>query len=285
MSGSSSQTPDAPEGVNLEQASAARIYDAYLGGTTNWAVDQMFADQAVREFPLIKPLARANRRFLGRVVREALDAGITQFLDLGSGVPTVGNVHAAVAAHELADQGRVVYVDNEPVAVAHSELILDREQTTDWVGVVKADLRDRDAVLHSSEVRRLLDFTKPVCLLIVSVLHFIGGETDVAEVLRQYRAKLAPGSWLALSHICNEDSEPEGAAQIARLAEKYRNTQNPAFLRDRTEISSWFGDFTIVDPGIVHLADWRPNHQITPEEREAGPFMWCGVGQKPARRK
>jgi S-adenosyl methyltransferase len=284
MSTADGAAPDAPAGVDLDKPSAARIYDAYLGGQTNWAVDRAFAEKAVEQFPLIKPLAMANRRFLGRVVRAALDAGITQFLDLGSGVPTVGNVHEVVAGHPLGADGRVVYVDYEPVAVAHSEHILTEQNALDWAATVRADLRDAAAVMKADATRRLLDLSRPVCVLLVSVLHFVGGETDVAALISYYRDRLAPGSWLALSHICNEDSDSAGAAQIARLAEEYRNTQNPAFLRDRSEVSSGFDGLSILPPGIVHLADWRPDGEITAAEREAGPFMWCGVGQKPQAR-
>lgn len=282
MSTAEDNAPAAPEGVNLEEASSARIYDAYLGGTTNWAVDRHFAEAAVKQFPLIKPLAMANRRFLGRVVRTALDHGITQFLDLGSGVPTVGNVHEIVANHPRAEDGRVVYVDYEPVAAAHSEHILTEQDALDWAGIVQADLRDPVSVFEHETTRRLLDLSKPVCVLLVSVLHFVGGETDVDALVRQYRDEFAPGSWLALSHICNEDSDNEGAAQIARLAEQYKNTQNPAFLRTRADVERWFAGYSVLEPGIVHLADWRPDDEITEAEREAGPFMWCAVGEVPA---
>src|SRR5262249_29868886 len=127
MSTSDNGAPPAPDGVDLYKPSTARIYDWYLDGKQNWAVDREFGKKAVAEFPLIKPLARANRSYLGRVVGEALAAGITQFLDLGSGIPTVGNVHEVIARHEHADQGRVVYVDYEPVAVAHSQRILEQQ--------------------------------------------------------------------------------------------------------------------------------------------------------------
>ncbi|MEC3976366.1 SAM-dependent methyltransferase [Amycolatopsis sp. H20-H5] len=284
MDKASEDAPDAPASVNLEAASAARIYDAYLGGTTNWAVDRAFAEQAVKQFPLIKPLARANRRFLGRVVHAALDRGITQFLDLGSGVPTAGNVHEAVAAHERTVGGKVVYVDYEPVAVAHAEHILAQQDVLSWAGIVRADLREPKVVLGDRTTVRLLDFSLPVCVLMVSVLHFVGGETDVAALVGRYRERLAPGSWLGLSHICNDDSEPDGAAQLARLAAQYSTTQNPAFLRTRAEVEPWFDGLAVLSPGIVHLADWRPDDEITAAEKEAGPFMWCGVGEVPGQR-
>jgi hypothetical protein len=278
--------PEAPRDVDLDKPSVARIYDWYLGGKSNYAVDRVFGEQADVQFPLIKPLARSNRQWLGRVVRAALQEGITQFLDLGSGVPTVGNVHEIIQRH--APDGidpRVVYVDYEPVAVAHSELILDKQGATGWAGIVRGDLREPEVVLKSRTTRKLLDFTKPVCVLTVSVLHFVGGADNVPGIIARYRRKLAPGSWWAASHITTDDAPADGAAQISALADSYRNTQNPAWLRDRAEFSSWFEGFELVEPGIVHLTDWRPDPVATPfpdlDSRAVRPFYWAGVGRVP----
>ncbi|WP_236796166.1 SAM-dependent methyltransferase [Amycolatopsis sp. GM8] len=284
MSADGERAPAAPAEVDLDRPSTARIYDWYLGGTNNYAVDRHFGEQADKQFPLIKPLAMSNRQWLGRVVRAALDAGITQFLDLGSGVPTAGNVHEIVRQHAGDETDtRVVYVDYEAVAVAHSELILDQQDATGWAGIVRADLREPEVVCEHETTRRLLDFTKPVCVLMVSVLHFVGGADNVPGVLESYRRRLAPGSWLAASHITTDDAPAEGAAQISALAESYRNTQNPAWLRDKAEFGSWFANFAPVEPGIVHLTEWRPDTPdvLFPELDSAAvrPFYWAGVGQ------
>ncbi|WP_312867798.1 SAM-dependent methyltransferase [Amycolatopsis pithecellobii] len=284
MSADGEHAPAAPADIDLDRPSTARIYDWYLGGTSNYAVDRHFGELADKQFPLIKPLAMSNRQWLGRVVRAALDDGITQFLDLGSGVPTAGNVHEIVRryAPESAD-ARVVYVDYEGVAVAHSELMLEQQDATGWAGIVRADLREPDIVCEHETTRRLLDFTKPVCVLMVSVLHFVGGADNVPRVIDRYRRRIAPGSWLAASHITTDDAPAGGAAQISALAESYRNTQNPAWLRDRAEFTSWFGEFDLVEPGVVHLTDWRPDHPDTlfPELEPAAvrPFYWAGVGR------
>lgn len=273
--------PPSPDEPDLERPSVARIYDWYLGGSFNYAVDRLFGQRAVQRFPLIKPLAHANRSFLGRVVATALDAGIYQFLDLGSGIPTAGNVHEAVAAHAGGSKGRVVYVDHEHVAVAHAETILAGQSALDWAGIVRGDFRDPIAVLEHPTTLRLLDFTKPICVLLVSVLHFVGAETDIDRMLATYVDPLAAGSWLALSHICNDDVEGEGAAQIAGLAGAYRReSQSPAYLRERSEIASWFDPLSLLEPGLVHLSEWRPAPSASPYEGSAGRFMWCGVGEK-----
>ncbi|GHF68754.1 hypothetical protein FHX82_003528 [Amycolatopsis bartoniae] len=283
MTSNAEHAPEAPRQVDLDKPSSARIYDWYLGGTTNYVVDQIFGEKADRQFPLIKPLAMSNRQWLGRVVRAALDAGIRQFLDLGSGVPTVGNVHEIVREHAPGEEARVVYVDYEPVAVAHSEIILDRQGITKWAGVVRADLRDPEDIFASPVTRKLIDFSKPVCVLMVSVLHFVGGGDDVPGIVARYRRKLAPGSWWAASHITTDDAPAEGAAQISALAESYRNTQNPAWLRDRAEFESWFDGMDLVPPGIVHLTDWRPDavETLFPKLKAESvrPFYWAGVGQ------
>ncbi|MFD2422408.1 SAM-dependent methyltransferase [Amycolatopsis pigmentata] len=273
--------PPSPDEPDLDRPSVARVYDWYLGGRFNYAVDRVFGQRAVQRFPLIKPLAHANRTFLGRVVAEALDAGIVQFLDLGSGIPTVGNVHEAVAAHTDGSYGRVVYVDHEPVAAAHAETILAEQGCLDWAGIVRSDFRDPIAVLEHPTTQRLLDFTKPICVLFVSVLHFVGAETNIERMLATYVDPLPTGSWLALSHISNDDVDDEGAAQIARLAGAYRQeSQNPAYLRKRDEIQPWFGPLSLLEPGLVHLSEWRPTPSASPYEASAGRFMWCGVGEK-----
>lgn len=282
MSVQGEQAPKAPRDVDLTKPSSARIYDWYLGGTNNYAVDRHFGKQADEQFPLIKTLAMSNRQWLGRVVRAALTAGITQFLDLGSGVPTVGNVHEIVAEHAPEDSDpRVVYVDYEHVAVAHSEVILQDE--SEWAGAVRADLRDPEAVFNDATVQRLVDLSKPVCVLLVSVLNFVGGGDDVPGVLNRYRQRMAPGSWLAISHITTDDAPEDGAAQISALAESYRKTQNPAWLRPRAEFASWFDGMDLVEPGIVHLTDWRPDEveAVFPdlEKEEVRPFYWSAVGQ------
>ncbi|HEV7980507.1 SAM-dependent methyltransferase [Amycolatopsis sp.] len=274
--------PIAPAGVDTEKPSAARIYDWYLGGDQNWAVDREFGRKAEQLWPLIKPIARHNRAWMNRVVEAALDAGIRQFLDLGSGVPTVGNVHEIIKRRlPEGENATVVYVDYEPVAAAHSTLILERDEATDWAGLVQRDLRDPRAIFRDEETERLLDFDEPVCVLIVSVLHFIGPDDDPAKIVEAYKSHVVPGSWLALSHVCCEDAPEEGAADVQRFVAAYKNTSNPAWLRTRAEITPWFEGWEMVDPGLVRLHEWHPDHEATEPEIKASPFAWCGVGKKP----
>jgi hypothetical protein len=274
--------PAAPAGVDIEKPSAARIYDWYLGGDQNWAVDREFGRKAEQLWPLIKPIARQNRAWMNRVVDAALRAGIRQFIDLGSGVPTVGNVHEIIRRRlPEDDDATVVYVDYEPVAAAHSTLILERDGATDWAGLVQRDLRDSWEIFRDETTRRLIDFEEPVCVLLVSVLHFIGPDDKPDEILAKYREHVAPGSWLALSHVCCEDAPPEGVAEVRRFVDAYKNTSNPAWIRTRDEILPWFADWTMIEPGMVRLPDWRPDHEVTETEVKARPYAWCAVAEKP----
>ena len=273
--------PRAPEGVDTEKPSAARIYDWYLGGTQNWAVDREFGRRMEQQWPLVKPGARQNREFMNRAVRAALRAGVRQFIDLGSGVPTAGNVHEVVEA-ELAedDPATVVYVDYEPVAAAHATLILEESMATDWAGIVQADMRDPKAVLHHATTRQLIDFDKPVCLMMMAVLHFVGPDDGPEELVGTYRDALATGSWLAISQMSEGDGAGEALDGLRWFVEQYRKTSNPVWLRDRDDIVPLFGDWTLLEPGITHLPDWRPDRQLNALEAEARPFAWCGVAEK-----
>src|SRR5437764_3651877 len=167
--------PVAPAGVDTTKPSAARIYDWYLGGDHNWAVDREFGKRAVQLWPGMKAMARRNRAFMNRVVEAALDAGIRQFLDLGSGVPTVGNVHEILRRRLPQNpDATVVYVDYEPVAAAHSTLILEQDEATGWAGLVQRDLRDPQAIVEDDATRALIDFDQPLCVLMIAVMHFVG---------------------------------------------------------------------------------------------------------------
>ncbi|MGW3962208.1 SAM-dependent methyltransferase [Amycolatopsis sp. NPDC005003] len=274
--------PRAPEGVDTEKPSAARIYDWYLGGTQNWAVDREFGRRMEQQWPLVRPGSKQNREFMNRAVRAALRAGIRQFIDLGSGVPTAGNVHEVVEAELPEDHdAKVVYVDYEPVAVAHATLILEEGMATDWAGIVQADMRDAKSVLRAEETRRLIDFSQPVCLIMAAVLHFVGPDDDPEGLLATYRDALAPGSWLAISQMSEGDGAGPHLDGLRWFVEQYRKTSNPVWLRNREEIEPLFGDWPILEPGIVHLPDWRPDRKINALEAEARPFAWCAVAAKP----
>lgn len=271
------------ERFDLERPSVARVYDYFLGGSAHWTADRVFGEQAIKRFPFVRSLAVANRRWLGRVVRSALDAGITQFIDLGSGLPTRGAVHEIVGQHP--GQASVVYVDNDPVAHAHMKFVLDKGVgLARWVTALLADLREPERILEDEETQDLIDFTQPVCVLMVAILHFVGGETDdVPELLGRYRDAMAPGSWLAISHVAQDAvTDAAQAAQMAALVDSYQETPTPAFLRDRAEITSWLTSWGgLINPGVVHLPDWHPDAMTLDSTTHLiRPFSWCGVASK-----
>lgn len=237
-----------PAEVDATTPSAARLYDYYLGGGYNFEADRVLAQRIYRVFPEMPYLARVNRAFLRRATEFCARQGISQFLDIGCGLPTSGAVHEV--AQGINPDAHVVYVDNEPVAVAHSELILEHNENAT---VIQADLRQPDTVLNHLQTRRLLDLREPIALLVVAVVHFVPDSDDPAKVLARYREVLAPGSFLAFSHVSG-DTLPN----VAKAAELYRNSQNPAHLRTKAEIASMLEGFELVEPGLVFVPEWQP---------------------------
>jgi O-methyltransferase involved in polyketide biosynthesis len=278
-----SKPPEAPPGIEIDKPAAARIYDWYLGGTHNWAVDREFGKRIVKLFPVMRHLARQNRDFLGRAVRAALDAGVRQFLDLGSGLPTMGNVHEIVRDRlPEGERAAVVYVDHDRVAAAHTTLLLERQEVTDWVGFVGTDLRRPDNVLDHPLVGQLLNFQEPVCVLMVAVLHFVRDEDRPGDIVAAYRERLAPGSLLVLSHTTVPTETNDEVTETAdRIMSAYQDTSLALWLRDRDEILSWFGDWPLLEPGLVHPPDWRPEGSLNRYARRARRFNWAGMAQRP----
>jgi O-methyltransferase involved in polyketide biosynthesis len=278
-----SDDPGLPEEVDLEHPHAARIYDYLLGGTANWAIDRAFGDQAIEKLPLARTLARVNRDYLGRAVRYCARNGISQFLDLGSGVPTVGNVHEA--AGEIDPASRVVYVDNEPVAVAHSRMLLETEGDPSRHAAIHGDLRDVLGAWDAAMDTGVLDPDRPIALLAVAVLHFLSPEDDPHEVLRRYRELLVPGSHLIVSHVSDEDVPDEEIAQLRAIVDQLRAANVPVFFRSHAEIGEFFGDFEMVEPGVVWLPEWHPDDgRLTATARVThNPALSClygGAGRK-----
>jgi SAM-dependent methyltransferase len=236
-------------GIDFERANAARIYDYILGGSHNFAVDREQAARTMAAYPDIARSARANRAFLGSVVRWCLARGVDQFLDLGSGVPTVGNVHEIALAVD--PDARVAYVDFEPVAVAHAQ-----EITADLPGVsvTRADVRDPDSVLGAPGVADLLDLDRPVGLLMVAVLHFVS--EDPVGLVARYRDALAPGSVVAMSHNSDDHDDPHLAAALHGVAEAMRGSATELTLRDRAALSALVTGLQVVPPGLVDVVDW-----------------------------
>jgi SAM-dependent methyltransferase len=265
-----------PAEVDTTKPNAARMYDWYLGGAHNFEVDREFGRRVEAIWPNIKPVARHNRAFLRRVVRDSLDAGIRQFLDIGSGVPTVGNVHEVCA--DAQPPAHVVYVDYEPVAFAAGQVLLEEQGVADRATVIQEDLREPDAILDHPETRRLLNFDEPVCLLTVALFHFISDADRPKDILAAYRDRLAPGSRLALTHIACDEAPPAERERVLAFCEAYQDTSNPLYCRDRAEVTAFFDGWDLLDPGVVFIPDWRPVNP--PDESDpARPLAWCGVGE------
>jgi SAM-dependent methyltransferase len=260
-----------PAGVDETRPNAARMYDYFLGGAHNFAVDRELAERLLAVAPEIGDIAQANRRFLHRAVRALVDAGIRQFLDIGSGIPSVGNVHE-VARRRAADC-RTVYVDIEPVAVAHATTMLTGD---DHAAAVLGDLRDPAGILGSPTVRRLLDLDRPVAVLMVSMLHFIGDDEHPARLIGEYRRAVAPGSYLALSHVtANEHTD-----QVRAL---YGSTPTPLHTRTRAEVTALLDGFDLVDPGVVYLPQWRPDSPHDVGDHPERSSSYAAVGRLPVR--
>lgn len=251
-----------PDGVDVTVPDASRVYDYALGGVHNFQVDREFWARAEKALPGARAIARANRAFLGRAVRELVAAGITQFLDIGSGIPTLGNVHEV--SQDANPRARVVYVDRDPIAVHQSRALLAGNRLA---RVIEADLRDPDAILYHPQVLDLLDFSEPIAVLVVAVLHFIPDSDQPAMIISRIADALEPGSYLVVSHAGPEDSAEKRAAQeVAR--ELYEHTATPLTIRDRGELAALIDDrFALVEPGLVAATDWRPE----PDEADDPP--------------
>jgi hypothetical protein len=264
----SQQTNWVPTSVDLEKASAARMYDYLLGGNHNFAVDREFVEQLMQIQPEVKRFALMNRSFMRRAVLYMIDQGIRQFLDLGSGIPTVGNVHEIV--QEVDPTSRVVYVDNEHVAVAHSQLILEKNENA---AMVHADIAKPLLVLQDPVTRQLLDFDQPIGMLAITIGHYVLEEHDPIGVFAAYRDAVAPGSYLALTHLTDDFS-----AQ-SNLTEAMKKSQNRIAARTRSDVEVLFGDFELVEPGLVTTSAWRPERaaDVRPEVEDG---LYAGVARK-----
>lgn len=264
--------PDwAQPGIDVDRPNLARIYDYLLGGAHNFAVDRAAAEQMIAVSPDARQFARGNRAFLGRVVRYCVSQGVRQFLDLGSGIPTAGNVHEV--AQGLAPESRVVYVDIESVAIAHGRALL---ADNDRAAMLQADFRDPRAVLEDPTVTELLDLSRPLALLALFAIHAVSDADDPRRIVATYRDALAPGSYLALSHVTHE-VRPE---ETARMVELTRRTPTPVTPRSRVEIERFLDGFAIVDPGLVWVSQWRPDSPADVEDPPEWTSNLVGVGRR-----
>jgi S-adenosyl methyltransferase len=259
--------------IDTSRPHPARMYDAYLGGKDNYPADREAVREILRLYPEVRPIALANRAYLQRAVRFlAAEAGIRQFLDIGTGIPAAGNVHEV--AGQAAPGAKVVYVDNDPIVHVHANALLTGSGST---SIVLADLRDPGAILAHPMVRGLIDFTQPVALLLVAILHFVTDEEDPAGIVATLRDALAPGSYLAVSHA-TPDFHPPGATSLAAAA--YKNATAPLVFRSFGQVAAFFDGFDLVDPGLVQAPLWRPDGRL-PRPRDLEKIgIYAGVGRK-----
>jgi hypothetical protein len=263
--------------IDTSVPNPARIYDYLLGGKDNYPADRDVAEQVVAIAPVTRDVVRDNRAFLRRAVRFlAREAGIRQFIDLGSGLPTQGNVHEVAQA--IAPEARVVYVDNDAMVVTHGRALLAGDNTV----AIQADLREPDAILGDAEVRELIDFDRPIALLFLSILHFIPDEEDPFGIVARFRDVLPTGSYLALSHGTRDipvrpDLPAEVMAEMgARVERLYQQTTTFMVTRTRAQVERFFDGWELVDPGLVEIQRWRPDD---PDSMLPGGF-YGGVGRK-----
>ncbi|GGS68501.1 SAM-dependent methyltransferase [Streptomyces pseudogriseolus] len=257
----------APRSIDITVPSVSRMYDFYLGGSHNFEVDREAARKAMEFMPGLPKVMQANRAFMRRAVRFAVTEGVTQFLDIGSGIPTFGNVHEVAQAAD--PEARVMYVDHDPVAVAHSKVVLEGNGRA---GILAADLRKPQEILGSDEVGQLIDLNRPVALLLVAILHFVEEADDPYGAVAELSEALAPGSMLVLTHAAYEGiplppERAEGAVDV------YRDMRNPLIMRTREEIARFFEGYDMVEPGLVPMPRWRPD--TAPEDED--PYAFSGL--------
>jgi hypothetical protein len=266
------ELPDwVPDGVEVTVPNAARMYDYALGGYHNFAVDREFVERAEKMMPGAIGIGHANRAFVGRATRWLANAGIRQFLDIGSGIPTLGNVHEV--AQKAAPESKVMYVDIDPVAVAHSKAILADNPRAD---VIQADLRNPSDILYHAEVVRLLDFSQPVAVLLNAVLHFLPDSDDPAGILAQIREALVRDSYVTISHgvpMKQRSEEQDG------LTDLYRSTPTSVQLRPKEQIAAMLTGFELVEPGIVVAGEWHPDPEEDGEPSQPG--VMGAIARKP----
>jgi hypothetical protein len=262
---------EAPSGIDPSVATAARMYDFFLGGHENFAADRIAGLKVIEAAPEVPVLARENRQFLGRAVRFlAGEAGVSQFLDLGTGLPTRGNVHQV--AQDVNPDARVIYVDNDPMVLAHSRAL----KTGKGTAVIQADMREPATILQHQDTQRLIDFSQPLAILFVSVLHFVADTDDPHGIVTTFADAAAPGSYLILSHVTTDPS-PQTAAKVASV---YATTTNQASPRTHARILAFFDGLRLIEPGLLPVSQWRPDKPV--HEDPGRGWMLGGVGCKPS---
>ncbi len=271
-SGIRSAAARVPARFDASMAHPARVYDYWLGGKDNFEADRIAGEATIAAYPAIRASARANRAFLARTVRYlAADQGIRQFLDIGTGLPTVSNTHQV--AQDVAADSRIVYVDNDPLVLSHARALLT--STPEGVtAYLDADLRDTDAIL--AEAAETLDFGQPVAIMLLAILHYIPDLDEAEQIVARLTSAVPAGSFLAISHAASDISPDEMAEMIRRMNEHLAEGNHVG--RPREVVARFFTGLDLVDPGVVKVTQWRPASDI----EAAGPTsLWGGVARKP----
>jgi hypothetical protein len=261
--------------LRTDRAHGARIYDYILGGKDNFAVDREAGENSLKIWPSLKVHMQANRFFMHRVTRYlAAECGITQFLDIGTGLPTPPNLHQI--AQSVDPTARVVYTDNDPLVLAHARaLMLGTEQG--GTAYISADMRDPQSIISAPEFQRTLDLNKPVALLLIAIVHFIEDDAEALRVVRQVLDVLPSGSYLAMS-IATDEFDPAPLAQVAR---EYNRLGETLIFRDRPVALSFFDGLEMVEPGLVQVHKWRPDGTEAPDLQDRDIAMYGAVARKP----
>jgi hypothetical protein len=264
-------------GFRPEEPNVARMYDYMLGGKDNFPADREAVGQTFEVLgeDVVRGTVQQNRRFLGRAVRYlAREAGVRQFLDIGTGLPTMRNVHEV--AREEARDSRIVYVDNDPVVISHAGYTLHGVEGTAIVG---RDLRDPSGITGDSRVRSMLRFDQPIAVLLVAILHFVADADDPAGIAAALMAAVPPGSFLVISHL-----SADHYARAHKAADVYQDASSGLHLRTRAAIGSLFGGLPLEDPGeVVWTSQWHPDSDTPPIDSAGGASLWCGIARKPLR--
>ncbi len=264
-----------PSEIDTSRPHPARLYNYYLGDKDNYVVDREAAAEVLRAAPEVRAMARENRAFLQRAVRFLVgEAGIRQIIDIGTGIPSAGNVHEV--ARQVAPEVRVAYLDNDPIVHVHACALLTGDGNT---SIVLADLREPEAILAHPGVRELIDFSQPVAVLLIAIAHFLTDDEDPGRIIAALSDALAPGSYLALSHGTG-DFHAEAA--VSQATAVYDRATAPLVLRPYAQIAGFFTGFDLVDPGLVQVPLWRPDGR-PPGPRELAKIgIYGGVGRKAA---
>jgi trans-aconitate methyltransferase len=249
----------------------ARVYDYWLGGKDNFAADRQMGERTLQAYPNLVYSVRANRAFLARTVRFlAGEMGIRQFLDIGTGIPTANNTHEV--AQRIAPEARIVYVDNDPVVLSHAKALL-KSSPEGACAYIDADLRDPDTILAGAA--DTLDFSQPVAVMLIAVMHFVGDDAQAGAIVNRLMAACVPGSFVAMSHAASDIDAAQMAEMVRRLNE---STAEKTTLRDRAGVARLFEGLELVEPGLIRAAEWRPTTEL---EAASPAALWGGVARQP----